>query len=459
MSGVTSTIHDSGRVYLFDRNALPKNFIESGMKLTTDGLNAIVGTGSCDIGGKYHELTEATSIAIPQRATCLLYAAKSDLADTPTLGYFQAAFPAADSGTVCRYLINGDASIASSGGTGGGVLTKTGTVTQVDGWIGYGGQGDGSTGYYTSANSTGFPTGTAARQLDILLTCVGTGHANIPHLAGYGALSASQYFSLGLDATNQLTVQGHTATYYSGFTLDAGKTYFASLTYDGTTVYLWVNGNLVYSVASSLNTGAGALTIFKSAFGAYYSGCAIHYVEIRNTLRTAAQNAAISNTLLLPCRYYTSETANTYTDVRAVLPADTISLGRTRTSSAAITEARMEYQDGRREGAWGRNRMAFLGWKNFAGMNIPYAYNLPFGTPIYKITKIVATDNISNPSRYTIQTPAYYNYYSSGFYGVFIVDHANTSEYLKIAGQGNLMYFGSNKTSGFYIGVWAEVME
>jgi hypothetical protein len=445
VSGVASTIHDSGRVYLFDRNALPKNFIESGMKLTTDGLAAIVGTGSCDIGGKYHELTEATSIAMPQRMTCLLYAAKSDIVDTPTLGYVQAAFPVADANTVCRWIIDGNATIASTVGTND--LAKTGTVTQVDGWIGYGGRGDGSTGYYASANTTGIPTYAQDFHLRLLFTYA--------YGSGARALYGDGIRTIAFNAGNNISVWNNPGSLTdTGLTCEEGKTYILDFYSKNGSGDLFVSGNKVYSGQSAYTAGTlVAPRIFAYHDGSNKSTNTIHYVEIKNTQPTSAQIAAASNTTLLPCRYYTSETANTYTDVRAVLPVDTISLGRIRTSSTAITEARMEYRDGRREGAWGGNRRVFLGWQAFSGA-ATLGWENPFGTRKVN-TRFVWAQDASGTNEQVAD-----GVWSAGstYYGIQEV--ATAAQRLRASTQsGGVCYFGGAwKTSG-YIGCYAEVME
>lgn len=451
MSGVTSTISDTGRVYLFDRNALPKNFIEYGMRLTTDGLAAIVGTGSCDIGGKYHELSGQASISIPQRVTCLLYAAKSDLADTPTLGYVQAAFPAADSGTVCRWIIDGSATIASTVGTND--LTRNGTVTQVDGWIGYGGKGDGSTGYYVSANSTGFPAGAAARTLDMLVTINRVNAIEI--LAGYGAASTGYEWSI-TNESGGLKIYLSNTICVTGYTLEIGKTYYICAGFDGTDVLVYINGALIYKAAVTVNTQASVLNVLRRFVqpSGSYATASVHYVELRNALRPPAQIAAISNALLLPCRYYTSETENTYTDVRAVLPADTISLGRIRTSSTAITEARMEYQDGRREGAWGGNRRMFLGWKACSGNQQIGPWPWPFDTRKASLRVVYAEDAAGRNETPCIMADAY----STSYPGVWFMSTPTNPVYVIAGAGGAAMISGNYKTSG-YIGIYAEVME
>ena len=454
MSGITSTISDSGRVYLFERNALPKNFIESGMKLTTGGLSAIVGTGSCDIRGKYHELTAAASIVIPQRMTCLLYAAKSDLVDTPTLGYVQAAFPAADAGTVCRWIIDGSATIASTVGTND--LTRSGTVTQVDGWIGYGGRSDGSTGHYASANSTGFPTGAAVRELDALVT-INVAPVAQEHFLSYGVNADTQCFKvmLNYNGNGVALAYGVSSAGYvfnSGFSVEAGKTYFMSWLYNGTNLYLYMNGQQVYSTPATLNTAAGVMNVLKNIAASNHSTATIHYVELRNADRTPAQIAAISNALLLPCRYYASEAENTYTDVRAVLPSDTISLGRIRTSTAAITEARMDYQDGRREGAWGGNRRVFLGWQAFSGISTLF-WDVPFDTRKVR-TQFVYAEDANGTNECDV------SYDLAPFTGWGLIPTSSSAKRIGAYVDVNRIAIinGAWKNSG-YLGCYAEVME
>ncbi|MDR3563312.1 MAG: hypothetical protein P4N59_18020 [Negativicutes bacterium] len=311
MSGIGSTINDSGRVYLYDRDCLPKNFVEQGMKFIPSGLAVNIGAGTCDIGGKLHELTAQANIVIPQRAAGLIYAQRNDLLDSPSVGFQAAQFPAADTGTVNRWIIDGSATIASTVGTNN--LTKTGTVNQVDGWIGYGGQGDGATGYYTSANSTGFPTGAAVREVDFVVTIANI-TANYTALVGYGVeYSSTAEFEVLIDTTGQFVMwfSGSSPNWSTGYVVSIGQTYYVSVTYDGITVKMYVNGQLIGSYVVALATTAGILRINKDAgvSGNGEAGTHIyHYVELRNALRTPAQIAAISNALCLPCTYNTVNT-------------------------------------------------------------------------------------------------------------------------------------------------------
>lgn len=584
MSGLTSTINDSGRVYLFDRNALPKNFIESGMKMTPSGLAVNIAPGSCDISGKYHELTEQVSLTLPQRRACMPYALKSDLADEPTFGYVQAAFPAADAGTVCRWIIDGSADIASTVGSNN--LTKTGTVTQVDGWIGYGGKGDGSTGYYASANSTGFPSGAAAFEVDLVITAIPT--------SAIQAFTQDGNYAMGvfINASNNLNILDDSSGLVdTGYPLETGKTYYIGRQYDGLNDIVFVNGQCVYKVPRSRTATAGVLYVLRNSTAAYYSSSILHYVEVRNALRTPAQIAAISNALLLPCRYendlteltttdgnlitngdysgypkanavdgsistawysaangtadvtyigrtglstpvgkvriysssstsnnmstvkpqysldggstwktidtitipitvsawvdipmptyacgsgyqfrllagaslpgncivqeikFYSGTASTL-DIRSLLPADAISLGFVRTGTSAVVELDdWSYKTGRREGATGGNRRAFLGWKYFSGV-ATLAWDNPFGTRKIKTIYVWAQDaSGTNESDITFDSAS-----TSTF---SYVPQGTSAQRIRASfggGLGVTILNGGWQTSG-YIGCYAEVIE
>jgi hypothetical protein len=212
-----------------------------------------------------------------------------------------AAFPTADAGTVNCWIIYGSATIASTVGTN--PLNRQGTVTQVNGWAAdYAGQGDGSTGNYSSANTTGFPVGTTP---EMAISCVFT-VTSLPsaekHFCGYG--TSSNYFTLGISSGNKLT---YGANFDSGFLLEVGKTYYVECGYSSGAGILYVNGAYVDGRITSTSVGNGNFRLYDFPTGGYATGIIIHYAEIRNTFRSAATIAAISNALLLPCRHDTAE--------------------------------------------------------------------------------------------------------------------------------------------------------
>lgn len=281
------------------------NFIASGLKMTPEsGLAVDIGIGQASVGGGSVTIDSNASISLSARTSSIAY-----LSNTGTLGKVDAVFPAVDANTIARWIIDGSSSIANSAvGVNGNTiavanaLTKSGTVTQVDGWIGYGGKGNGSTGYYTGANLTGFPSGAAVRELDLLFTPLKLGVQQV--FLTYGTPTNSQYISLKQLANNNLGLGIFGTDYDTGFTLEIGNTYFASYQYDGSNILIYVNGVLVYKVAASLNTVLSSFSVFRDIQSSYYYANAIlHYIEIRKVLRTSAQLGSIANKLCLPCCY------------------------------------------------------------------------------------------------------------------------------------------------------------
>lgn len=268
---------------------------DNGLSVKYSGFRGI-------IGGKYHEAPAGAVAGLAPRKAQLLYARRNVNTESlePAIGIVEAVFPEADAGTVCRWIIDGSATIASTVGSNN--LTKSGTVTQVDGWIGYGGKGDGSTGYYTSANSIDFPIAGQEKEIDIKFTPKTLSGTKV--IANYGGSSITLLTIYTIGTRLHLS-DGNTAV-DTGFDFESGKTYSLSVLGNTSNIYyVYINGSLVYtSTAYFTGLNAGVLVLGKAAFSSnYYNDCAIHYIEIRNKMRTPAQIAAISNALLLPCRY------------------------------------------------------------------------------------------------------------------------------------------------------------
>jgi len=273
----------------------------NGMGITqSTGLNVNVAAGKVVKGETLYNYNTSNSLTLTPRMASLIYANNSDL----TIGKIEAALPAVDSNTVARWIIDGSATIANSAvGVNGNTiavannLTKGGTVTQVDGWLGYGGQGDGSTGYYTSANYTGIPIGATEREIVILYKCNSVSTSEV--LFCYGATTT---FEIVVYSGN-LSVNVNVVTINTTFNFEIGKTYLLNWLVDGVYHYLYVNGVKIFSEARALNTTATTSNILRRENGGYPSASVIYYVEIRNKMRTPQAIAQMSNALLLPLAY------------------------------------------------------------------------------------------------------------------------------------------------------------
>lgn len=276
-----------------------KMTVGSDLSVGISGFRAI-------IGGKYHEIADFNLAATARRAQ-LLYATKNTATDnvTPTTGVLTAAFPAADDGTVCRWIIDSSPTITST--VGSNTLTKSGTTTQVNGWANdYAGQGDGSTGCYTSVNATGLPSAAYYAQESFLIVTTfkltASGRRCPIVLNGGGSLG----IEFGTYRNTGLALYYHTgggnSTLDTGFDCEDGKTYAIEVQVVSAGLVVSVNGQKIYKYTGAVYAGGHTSVTLFGGNNFYYSGT-IHYVELRNALRTPAQIAAISNALLLPCRY------------------------------------------------------------------------------------------------------------------------------------------------------------
>lgn len=247
------------------------------------------------------------TMTLPPRKASYVYAQDAGESTTvPIIGHYDAVYPEPDQYTVGQWIFNTPDAIGNSAvGNGLAVannLAPSGTVTQVDGWADYCMQGNGTSGYYTSANSTGFPTAAQERELDIIFTPYNISSQNM--LFEYGAASTGARFGVYIIGGGNLYVDTYNTVYDTGFVVEIGKAYYVSVIYSGTTLVVYVNGVKIYNTTVTLTTAAGEACALAAAVSHnYFSNAIIHYAEIRNKCRTPQQIAAISNKLCLPCRY------------------------------------------------------------------------------------------------------------------------------------------------------------
>lgn len=269
-------------------------YVAAGRKFAAgSNLDLAISTGTDAISGRCVDRAQNALTLHPRRAQ-LVY---DTLAGTS--GIIDAAFPAADAGTVCRWIVDGSATIAST--VGGNNLVRGGTITAVSGWASdYAGQGDAASGAYASANYANFPS-TGQKEMVLLFTQV-----SIIPSSGY-QLIAGVAGSLGIynifNGASRLAVNFGPGDTDTGYILDAGVTYILAIGRNAAGWYIKINGNLVYISTVADNSWGNTLYLFRGPNTAYWSGATIHYFEIRNAPRADAQNASISNALLLPCRY------------------------------------------------------------------------------------------------------------------------------------------------------------
>jgi hypothetical protein len=319
---------------------VPNNVV-NGMEITAGtGLQAVVTTGRAIISEAAVNFDVFTNtITLSPRMTALIYA-KLD----KTISKVEAKLPDVDANTIVRYDFtnwDGVSPIPNSAvGVNGNTIavannliltnpTPGTSLKRVDGHLGYAMQGDGSTGYGVSQNSTGFPLGANTRGMEVLYTHKVNGAVQI--ICSYGGNTPSTGYYLHVLSTNSLAIADNTTTFDSGFTLEDGKTYMIALYNDGLKSYLYVNGSFIYSVSQVPITIAGSLYIFRyqPSPSTYLSPSIIHAFELRNKIRTPAQIAQISNKLLLPCSYQT--------------PSSPVPLMTANSSQGCVASASSEY--------------------------------------------------------------------------------------------------------------------
>lgn len=426
------------------------NNIINGMTVTAGtGLQAVVATGRCVISESVVNFdTFTNTISLSPRMAALIYA-KSD----KTIGKVEASLPVIDNFTVARYILDGSNTLTNlavglSTSAVANNLTKNGTVNQVDGWMGYAAQGDGTTGGYTSANNTGFPSGASEREIDILyIPKTLTGNRCILNL---GNTSTQQFNILQVGANLNFY---QSASVDTSFVLESLKPYLISVLYDGTILYVKINGSQVFQTTISLNTASSVLTILKD--NATFNDGTIQWIDVRNKMRTTQQISQMSNALLFPC-YYTASDGVTRNNMQEILPANTTSISFIRTSSTLpILIDNTSYGYGIRLGASGGNRKVFLGWKAFSGSPTLF-WTSPFGTRKIETEFTWAQD--ANGTNESDITPIYYDSPSSAFRG--LVRSETPAQRIQVypSAGGVTIFNGAWQTSG-YLGCYAEVLE
>lgn len=392
----------------------------------------------------------ANDITLSPRSVNLVYD-KND----GTTGSVPAVYPTymIDNNTVGFWIFNQAGNIPNSAVGVSSIavandLVPTGGITTVDGWAGYSRQLDGTSGYYVSQNNTGIPIGANVREFSIMFTVNDIANrlnVLVTNSAGWQIL---------FDGTG--TVSFKTGTNYStGFTVEVGKTYKLRVGLSDGIIYVSINGVLIYTGAVTVNTTASNIYVGNYLSGTSYCGVTLHYLEVRNALRTEEQTARISNKLLLPC-FYTG-VDGLRKNITEILPVDTVALGIARTNSTTITSYNdRDYQYGRREKASGGNRRVFLGWKAFSGATV-LTWDSPFGTRKVKLQAVWSQDTNGRNEcdcNFRFDTSTTYGIFTPGAYNI---TSSNRITVTTIAG-GVCHFNGTWQTSG-YIGVYAEVLE
>ncbi len=227
--------------------------------------------------------------------------------------------------------------------------------------------------------------------------------------------------------------------------LPIGSNIFCGLTYKDGNCSAYENSPMVTKVtAVTMRIGANPLLIgYDPAYNLSYRGI----MEYLTIIPRAIPQAEMA-------QYYNSLKNTAPKDIRFVLPADAISLGTVQTDSVRVTNCSTDYKTGRREGATGGNRRAFLGFKYFNGSVILKWDNNPFGTRKIKtyFTWAQTAGGTNESDQITRITSG------SAHFGV---ENDNTSASritVTTMGNGVAIFNGVAQTSG-YIGCYVELLE
>lgn len=281
------------------------SFIAKGLKVSAiNGATVSISSGKAAINGK-RVFFNGGDIALTLTKASMLY-----LKSAGTIGKVDAKAPLdfIDNNTVAMWIFNqaqnahvpnsavGKSSIAVAND-----LVPTGGLTVVDGWFDKAIQGDGTSGYYSGSNTTGFPTG--ANQFEI--------NSEFTYYSGGGSAGNTQLFCLG-NANSYIQIYSNSDYLYifematgqtTNYQLKNGNTYLVTVKYDGSNLSVLVNGTLVFAITVTLAVTAGTIYVLSATSSMNFSKFIIHFLEIRNALRSDVLTGQLSNSLMLPCFY------------------------------------------------------------------------------------------------------------------------------------------------------------
>lgn len=276
-----------------------------GAKFYGNGLNLSISPFKAAIYGKLHTLSADYVLALAAKKASLIYAQKQPLLEStvPVFGALGATFPDVQTGkTGLRYTFE-EETPQDSGGNNNHIQVIN-ECELVDGYCGGNAiKFNGSNSYMASTSNSGLITGAGTREMRILyipLSLTGT-----QCIAAYGATSgtAANCFKLLL-VNGFVTFNNNQTSYDSGIKLEIGKAYLLTVQYDGTRVYIAINGAYVNSFAVTLNTGSSVLFLGRNCTAAnQYAKGIIQYFEMLNVPESPKSMAIIANKFLLPCDY------------------------------------------------------------------------------------------------------------------------------------------------------------
>lgn len=276
-----------------------------GARFYGNGLNLSITPFKAAIYGKLHELSADYILPLATKKASLIYAQKqaSIESSVPIFGALGATFPEVQTGkTGLRYTFEEETPQDSSGNNNH--IQIINECELVDGYCGGNAiKFNGTSSYMTSTSASGLIAGGGTREMRILyipLSIAGT-----QCIAAYGATSGTEANCFKLLLIDGFVVFSNNQTNYnSGVKLEIGKAYLLVVQYDGTRVYIAINGAYANSFGVSLNTGTSVLYLGRNCTAAeQYAKGIIQYFEMLNTPESQKAMAITANKFLLPCDY------------------------------------------------------------------------------------------------------------------------------------------------------------
>jgi uncharacterized repeat protein (TIGR02543 family) len=139
---------------------------------------------------------------------------------------------------------------------------------------------------YVTGSDTGFPTGNSPRTIEAWVKAPAQG--SFGPIMEWGSFADNQNSALGVSATGTAYWWGNSNDLDSEIPINNGQWHHIAGTYDGTTLRLYVDGNLANSVVTTLNTvsdGTFQIGLVEGA-GSYYQG-QVDEVRVWNVARSA----------------------------------------------------------------------------------------------------------------------------------------------------------------------------
>ena len=181
-----------------------------------------------------------------------------------------------------------DCTMSATGASIGAFGEDLGTALQLNG----------STGFLSSANANGLPSGAAVRGF---IASVRPGAVSgVQTIFSYGTPSGTTSFTIQLTDTSLRFNNGTTNADSVTGIFTQGVYHQVVVTYNGTVINAWVNGAKVLTdIAFTLTTDNTELTVGKKGSGEFFNGD-IEYIKIFDNLITDEERAA---SFLLPEKY------------------------------------------------------------------------------------------------------------------------------------------------------------